>query len=61
MTSLFLRRLGVPLASAGATALLFTAGLWIQHTRGDWPFVPSEAAELALVPETRSPGESTPA
>jgi membrane fusion protein, copper/silver efflux system len=33
-----LRRIGAPLASAIATALVFTAGLWIQHARSGWPF-----------------------
>lgn len=34
-----LRRLGGPLAAAVATALLFTAVLWVQRARGGWPFV----------------------
>jgi Cu(I)/Ag(I) efflux system membrane fusion protein len=33
-----LRRIGAPLASAVATALLFAAALWFQHARGGWPF-----------------------
>jgi membrane fusion protein, copper/silver efflux system len=33
-----LRRIGAPLAAAGATALLFMAVLWVQHARGGWPF-----------------------
>jgi Cu(I)/Ag(I) efflux system membrane fusion protein len=33
-----LRRIGAPLVSAIATALVFTAGLWIQHARSGWPF-----------------------
>jgi RND family efflux transporter MFP subunit len=33
-----LRRIGVPLAAAAATAVLFTAVLSIQHARGGWPF-----------------------
>jgi Barrel-sandwich domain of CusB or HlyD membrane-fusion len=33
-----LRRIGTPLASAIATALVFTGGLWIQHARSGWPF-----------------------
>jgi multidrug resistance efflux pump len=33
-----LRRVGGPLAAAIATALLFTAVLWIQRARGGWPF-----------------------
>ena len=35
-----LRRLGAPIASAAATAVVFTAGLWVQHARGAWPFAP---------------------
>jgi membrane fusion protein, copper/silver efflux system len=33
-----LRRIGAPLAAAAATALLFTAVLWVQHARRGWPF-----------------------
>ena len=33
-----LRRIGAPVASAIATALVFTAGLWVQHARSGWPF-----------------------
>ncbi len=33
-----LQRVGAPLASAIATALVFTTGLWIQHARSGWPF-----------------------
>ena len=33
-----LRRISPPLAAAAATALLFTAVLWVQRTRGSWPF-----------------------
>jgi membrane fusion protein, copper/silver efflux system len=33
-----LRRLGAPVASAIVTALVFTAGLWVQHARSGWPF-----------------------
>ncbi len=35
------RRIGGPLAAAAATALLFTAVLWVQRTRGGWPFTVS--------------------
>jgi membrane fusion protein, copper/silver efflux system len=34
-----LRRIGAPLAAAVATALLFTAVLWVQRARGGWPFI----------------------
>src|SRR5262245_44276927 len=33
-----LRRIGAPLASAIVTALVFTAGLSVQHARSGWPF-----------------------
>ena len=39
-----LRRLGAPMATAAATALMFTTVLWIQRTRGGWPFAPTLAA-----------------
>jgi Cu(I)/Ag(I) efflux system membrane fusion protein len=32
------RRIGAPLATAAATALLFTAVLWVQRARDGWPF-----------------------
>ena len=36
-----LQRIGAPVASAAATALVLTTGLWIQHARSGWPFAPS--------------------
>jgi hypothetical protein len=33
-----LQRAGTPIASAAVTALVFVAGLWIQHARSGWPF-----------------------
>jgi multidrug efflux pump subunit AcrA (membrane-fusion protein) len=33
-----LRRIGTPIASAVATALVFIAVVWVQHTRSAWPF-----------------------
>jgi Cu(I)/Ag(I) efflux system membrane fusion protein len=39
-----LRRFGAPLASAAATALMFTAALWVQRARGGWPFDAAPAA-----------------
>jgi len=54
-----LPRLGAPIASATATAVVFTAGLWLQHSRGAWPFVPPgptlQARSLAGTPQTGSP------
>ena len=43
MTPFAKRRQIGPLASAAATALLFTAVLWVQHTRSGWPFAPAAA------------------
>ena len=34
------RRIGAPVASAVVTAAVFTGILWVQHTRGAWPFEP---------------------
>ena len=42
-----LRRLGAPIASAAATAVVFTTGLWVQHSRGAWPFATPAATPLA--------------
>lgn len=46
-----IRRLASPLAAALATALLFTAVLWIQRARGAWPFngPPTTLAAEAVV------------
>lgn len=40
------RRIGAPLASAGATALVFTGVLWVQHARGGWPFNPAPSTQV---------------
>jgi Cu(I)/Ag(I) efflux system membrane fusion protein len=53
-------QLGAALASAGATALIFTAGLLIQHTRGGWPFSATQAATPGVVPAPTSADELTP-
>ncbi len=37
-TSPLLRRIGVPLLSALATAAVFTTALWVQRARESWPF-----------------------
>jgi Cu(I)/Ag(I) efflux system membrane fusion protein len=42
-----LRRLGAPIASAAATAVVFTAGLSVQHSRGAWPFASPAATRQA--------------
>jgi Cu(I)/Ag(I) efflux system membrane fusion protein len=39
-----LRRIGAPVASAAATAIVFTGALWLQHTRSGWPFGPPNEA-----------------
>ena len=46
-----LRRIGAPLVAAVATALLFTAVLWVQRVRGSWPFdtAPTTARTEATV------------
>ena len=41
------RRIGAPIASAVLTALVFTGALWIQHSRGRWPFGPAHAITAA--------------
>ena len=49
MTALtHLKRIGGPVASAAATALLFTGALWLQHSRGAWPFEPTPAPVTAI-------------
>lgn len=41
------RRLGAPLASAAATAIVFAGGLWAQHSRDAWPFASPAATPQA--------------
>lgn len=49
-SSLRMRRFGVPLASAAATATLIAGVLWVQQVRTGWPFsAPAEAAATAPV------------
>ena len=43
-----LRRLVAPLASALATAALFTGALWVQHARQAWPFAPDRQTVAPL-------------
>jgi membrane fusion protein, copper/silver efflux system len=40
-TSSLLRSAGPPVMAAVATATLFAAALWMQHSRDGWPFEPS--------------------
>ena len=42
------RRIGAPFASAAATAVLFTTGLWVQHSRDAWPFDGEREAVASL-------------
>ncbi len=42
-----LRRLGAPVASAVATAALFTGALWVQRAREAWPFAADREATMA--------------
>jgi Cu(I)/Ag(I) efflux system membrane fusion protein len=44
-----LRRLGAPIASAMATAAVFSGALWMQHARGAWPFVPGSRTVAPLM------------
>ena len=44
-----LRTIGTPLASAGATALVFTAVLWVQHSCSGWPFAPHREPVASLI------------
>ncbi|MEO6212674.1 MAG: efflux RND transporter periplasmic adaptor subunit, partial [Vicinamibacterales bacterium] len=43
-----LRRIGAPIASGLATAVVFTVALWVQHSREAWPFAPREPAPTAM-------------
>jgi membrane fusion protein, copper/silver efflux system len=43
-----LRRVGAPIISVVVTALVFTVGLWAQHTRARWPF-----ERLAATPQVK--------
>jgi membrane fusion protein, copper/silver efflux system len=36
------------MASAAATAIVFTAALWVQHARSGWPFPPDNEAVASL-------------
>ena len=46
-----LRRVVAPLVSAATTTAVLSGALWIQHSRGGWPFSPPEqASEPAAAP-----------
>lgn len=43
-----LRRLGPVVATAITTAAVFSGALWVQHSRGAWPFEPEAQAAVAM-------------
>ena len=47
-SSSILRRIGAPVASAAATAVLITGAMWMQHARSGWPFAPRSEAVAPL-------------
>ena len=56
-----LRRIGAPIASAAATAFVFTVALWVQHARSGWPFAPvSQGAAPNAAPPAASPAGGQP-
>jgi Cu(I)/Ag(I) efflux system membrane fusion protein len=58
----FLRRIAAPLGAAIATAVVFVAGLSVQHARGGWPFVPApNNGEVPLATSTASSPAGTTA
>ena len=59
---LFIRRIAAPLGAAIATAVVFVAGLSVQHARGAWPFVPApKNGAVPLAESTASSPAGTPA
>src|SRR5688572_19709123 len=59
MTLSRFRRIGAPLATAAATALVFTVALWAQHARSAWPFEPSRERVVDLGKATMPSGEDS--
>ena len=53
------RRLGAPLAAAAATALAFTAVLWVQRVREGWPFDGGRAPQPHAVPAVTALAQDT--
>ena len=47
-SSSIFRRIGAPVASAAATAVLITGAIWVQHARSGWPFAPRSEAVAPL-------------
>jgi Cu(I)/Ag(I) efflux system membrane fusion protein len=54
------QRIGAPLAAAAATALLFTAVLWVQQARGGWPFDTSSAPQTEAMVGMTATAEAAP-
>jgi membrane fusion protein, copper/silver efflux system len=60
MTSFsILRRIGAPLGSATATAVLFIGALWMQHARSAWPFAPQRDPLPAMTGSTMPSAAAT--
>ena len=58
----YVRRIGPSVASAVVTAAVIGAGLWIQHSRGAWPFEPASAPvamRQATAPAQPASGDPT--
>jgi Cu(I)/Ag(I) efflux system membrane fusion protein len=62
-----LRHLGAPIASAVVTAAAFTGALWVQHTRGGWPFAtgaqtlaPLTTSEMPAAPGSAATNDRVP-
>jgi membrane fusion protein, copper/silver efflux system len=53
------RRIGAPIATAAATALVLTAALWAQHARSAWPFEPAKERVVDLSNVTMPSGEDS--
>ena len=54
-----IRRIGAPIVSAVLTAAVIGAGLWVQRSRGGWPFEPLEAP-VATMQGTRPAATTGP-
>lgn len=59
MTLSRFRRIGAPIATAAATALVFTVALWAQHARSAWPFEPAKERVADLSNVTMPSGEDS--
>lgn len=55
-----LTRIRAPLAAALATALVFTAALWVQRSRGGWPFASTSQGAPVTAPSKASTGPPLP-